>query len=136
MTDDASICRRCPHLGRSCHPPINIGGEVKIIDDETDPDLCEAIELVHVNGGIAKEVERAEKLIKEKLRGAETVLVNAKLLLKGRWRRGTVVPKELPPDLAAKKAEVDAGIDALKTKTDKGAWLWEVIPLGESDVKD
>lgn len=84
-------CRRCPHFGKACAPPLDFGPGARVIDD---PHL---VELAEIREGTAEHraaYERADKELKAALRGVEMGLLGPFEVI-GRWKPGTKydVPK-------------------------------------------
>lgn len=80
-TQDASECRRCPHMGKSCAPPIDYGAGVTII---TDPGLIQLAETREANRDAHKSYEAADKRLKEALRGV-TLALMGDYQVSGKW---------------------------------------------------
>lgn len=80
-TQDASECRRCPHLGKSCAPPIDYGSGVSII---TDPGLIQLAEVREATRDAHKSYEAADKRLKEALRGV-TLALMGDYQVSGKW---------------------------------------------------
>jgi len=93
-------CRRCPHLGKSCAPPMDFGEGIRVI---TDPELIAAAETRDRNRIARDEYERADKKLKEALRGVESALVG-NFQATGQWqeRMKYVYPKEVKEQYGSK----------------------------------
>jgi len=93
FTQDVAECRRCPHMGKSCTPPLDYGAGVKVIADESLVMLAETRERLE---SAHKDYERADSGLKEALRGIEQGILGP-FQVKGQWQRGTTydVPKEI-----------------------------------------
>ena len=81
-TTDRAECRRCPHLGKSCSPNLDFGAGVRVIDDES---LIALAQLREAHAESAKVYERADKTLKEKLRGVELGLLG-EYTVTGKWQ--------------------------------------------------
>lgn len=92
-TTSPAECRRCPHLGKACAPPLDFGEGVKVIDD---PELIELAERREATAEAAQEYAKADKRLKESLRGVESGLLGP-FGISGKWRPGTKydVPKDV-----------------------------------------
>jgi CRISPR/Cas system-associated exonuclease Cas4 (RecB family) len=93
-----SECRRCPHLKKSCTPPLDFGPGVAFV---TDPALVEAAAIRERNRVARDEYERADKALKDALRGVESAIVGD-FMATGKWSPGTTydVPKEIKQQYA------------------------------------
>lgn len=91
--DNLGECRRCPHLGKSCTPPMDFGEGVRVI---TDPELIIAAETRDKNRMARDEYERADRKLKEALRGVGSALVG-NFQVTGEWQRRTKY--EVPADV-------------------------------------
>ena len=100
MTADRSVCRRCPHLGKSCHPAMDFGPGLQMINEE---ELAFAIEQELKFADAVGEYEAYRKYVRERLRGVEHALVAGKYLVRGKWSAMTsrigedTRPKETNP---------------------------------------
>lgn len=73
FTDDASLCRRCSHYDKSCHPAdVDFGEGAKVI---LDPLLIEAAKEREKNAEAARVYQRADKRLKAALRGVPLAIV-------------------------------------------------------------
>ncbi len=91
---DVGECRRCPHFGKTCAPPaLDYGPGVKVI---SDPDLEEAARVREANREAAKAYDKADKTLKDALRGIESAVLGP-FSITGKWGRQTSydIPKEL-----------------------------------------
>jgi hypothetical protein len=121
MTENRSVCQKCPHLGKSCHPAMDFGPGVHFVDDEQ---LVEAAERYLATEAAANEWERAKKQLAEKLRGAETAILDGRFLFRGKFGPNTTY--DVPADVKTPYKKVDP----------TGKWTWTLTPLGESGAKD
>lgn len=122
--EDPSECRRCPHLGKTCSPPMAGGDGLKNL---TDPSLIECAAIVVANASAAKEYEGAKKRLAAATRGAPQVLAGDHLVT-GHWGRSSHY--EFPPEVAARRAEEEA---AHRVEDPEGKWYMEVEPLGTGE---
>lgn len=93
FTEDLSLCRNCPHLGKVCAPPVSFGDGIQFV---TDPRLVQAAEDRAKYQDAADRFEEADKELKEALRGVERALVGP-LVAIGKPRAQTTydIPKEI-----------------------------------------
>lgn len=93
FTEQIAECRRCPHFGKSCEPPLDYGAGMRVIADENLVMLAETREKLE---SAAKDYERADSALKESLRGVELGIMGP-FQVTGKWSRNTVyaVPKEI-----------------------------------------
>lgn len=94
FTTDRAECRRCSHLNKSCIPPSFDAGEgAKIILDE---ELIAAAEEREKHAEAAKAYARADKRLKESLRGVELGILGP-YEVHGKWGPSTKfdVPHEV-----------------------------------------
>jgi len=117
MTTDRSICRRCPHLGKSCFPEIDYGPGLVSLDDE---ELAHQLGVELALEDAASEHAAAKKYVRERLRGVEQALVAGQYLVKGRWQKDT---KRIGEDTRPKQ------------EIAKGKFLLDIQKL-ESEAKD
>lgn len=117
FTDNQAFCRRCDHFGKSCAPPVNFGQGLQVVTDER---LIQAAETVAKGRETAREVSRAEKELKDALRGIPQALVGP-LLANGKPRRTSSL--SLPDDLRQKYTVSDP----------EGAWVVSFEPHGIND---
>lgn len=120
MTTDRTVCQKCPHLGKSCHPAMDFGEGVQFVDDGNVPGVVDAAEKLLALETAADEWEAAKKVLAEQLRGASTAIVDGRFLYQGKWSPNTTYP--IPADVKAPYKKVEP----------KGKWLWTLTPLGES----
>ena len=99
---DISECRRCPHAGKSCDVPISWGPGAQVIDDYALLDACRVREQ---HAAAAKTYERADKALKDALRGVELAIIGGEYLAEGTWQRRTV--SEIPDDIKKQFSRVD-----------------------------
>lgn len=85
FTENVGECRRCPHLGKSCTPPMDFGEGIRVI---TDPELIAAAEARDRNRYARDEYERADKKLKDGLRGVTSALVG-NYQARGEWQERT-----------------------------------------------
>ena len=128
MTQDQSLCKRCPQYGRNCHP--DLGGQASAF--LTDPELIADAQLVAQHETIAKQVDKARERVRAATRGTDTVIADD-VVIRGSWQRRTT--KSLPDtikqriDKLRKKHEVT-------TTNEQGAWRMRVESLDdESEVQ-
>ena len=125
FTQDQDLCRRCPHLGKSCHPPMDFGPGLTVDEDE---DAAAVLEEWLDTAEAKREHERCERYLfgdKEKpgrYRGREMVLAGGRYLVEGKWQPYTSYPVPEAVKLQYKKTD------------EKGAWKKKVTRL--SDAKD
>lgn len=98
---DAGECRRCPHLGKSCTPPMDFGPGAQII---TDPDLLSAAEVRERNRMARDEYELADKKLKGSLRGVNLGILGP-YQVTGEW--GPMTKYDIPEDVKAPFKRVD-----------------------------
>ncbi|GAG43794.1 unnamed protein product, partial [marine sediment metagenome] len=80
--DDVSVCRRCPHMGKSCSPPMeSYGPGTEMIVDE---ELIQLAEIREQNAAARKLYEDADKQLKKKLRGVENAIMGP-FHVRGKW---------------------------------------------------
>ena len=93
FTQDRGECRRCPHLGKSCTPPMDFGPGVQVI---TDPALIDAAGVRERHRDSYKEYQAADKYLKDSLRGTEMAILGPYQVM-GKWAPSTSydVPKEI-----------------------------------------
>jgi len=117
FTEDVSECKRCPHFGKSCAPPLDFGPGARLV---ADPDLEEAIGTREAARDAHLDYERADRLVKNRLRGVPEAIVG-EYHVRGRWQERKVV--ELPDDVKRQYQVV---------KPD-GAWLMDVERVALTD---
>ena len=90
--DDPEECRRCPHFGLNCNPPIEHSGA----GVETDPEIEANLDRMEELREGSKEYDLLNKKIKARYRGIEQVLVG-KYIASGKWVKSTryEVPEEV-----------------------------------------
>lgn len=114
MTADRSVCRRCPHLGKSCHPELDFGPGLQVIDEE---ELAEAIQDELTFEPVAAEYEQARKYVRERLRGVEQALVAGKYLVRGKWSAMTSrVGEDTRPKETNPKGRFSLSIERLESE--------------------
>lgn len=88
---DPAECRRCPHFGKSCDPPLDFGAGMKVI---TEPEAIVAAQTRERNRAAHEEYEAADKYLKERFRGVDAAIVGD-YRLAGKWSPLTTydVPK-------------------------------------------
>lgn len=101
FTENVSECRRCPHLGKSCTPPMDFGEGIRVI---TDPELIAAAETRERNRMARDEYERADKKLKDALRGVDSALLG-NFHAKGEWQERTKY--EIPAEVKEQYAQTD-----------------------------
>lgn len=107
-----SVCGRCPHNGRSCAPPI-LGTGMQIIDD---PELEAALEERDASAEAAAAHAKADRRVKERLRGIPRAMCGA-FVSEGHWQRRSVL--ELPEEIRRKYT----------TQRDEGAFVLEITRI-------
>lgn len=118
-TDDPALCRRCPHLNKSCTPPtIRMGEGVTLIQDE---DLIQAAETYFKTEVAATENDRSWKKLTASLRGIEHGILGP-FEFTGRWQKQTsyAVPDEVR--------------NPYKTVDPKGKFALEIHPLAATPL--
>lgn len=98
---NAGECRRCPHLGKSCAPPMDFGPGVHVI---TDPELIIAAETRDRNRIAREEYERADRKLKDALRGVGSALLG-NFQATGEWQERTKY--DIPDEVKKEYARVD-----------------------------
>jgi hypothetical protein len=90
---DPAECRRCPHMGKSCDPPMDYGKGISVI---AEPEAIEAAESRARNRAAHEEYEAADRYLKDRFRGIEAGIVGD-FRLTGKWQPDTKydVPKEI-----------------------------------------
>lgn len=93
FTDQVAECRRCPHFGKSCDPPLDYGAGARVIADENLVMLAETRERLEA---AHRDYERADLALKEALRGVERGIMGP-FSVEGKWQRAThyEVPAEV-----------------------------------------
>jgi hypothetical protein len=93
VIQDPGECRRCPHFGKSCDPPLDYGKGLSVI---AEPEAIVAAETRHRTRAAHEEYEAADKYLKERFRGIEAGIVGD-FLLAGKWSPLTTydVPKDV-----------------------------------------
>lgn len=101
FTEDASECRRCPHFGKTCVPPLDYGEGLRVLADER---LIRLAEVREENQAAAKEFERADRELKKRLRGVERGLLGP-FSVTGKW--GSLTKYEIPEEIKNEYRVVD-----------------------------
>jgi hypothetical protein len=102
FTDHLSDCRRCPHLNKSCTPPVlSAGPGLKVIEDL---DLIALAETREENEEGYRAYGHADKGLKEALRGVEHGVLGP-FEVSGKWGKSTRL--EMPEELKKKYQVVD-----------------------------
>jgi len=98
--NDPGECRRCPHMGKSCDPPLDYGKGLSVI---AEPEAIQAAETRARNRAAHEEYEAADKYLKERFRGIEAGIVGD-FRLTGKWAPDTKydIPKEVKAQYARK----------------------------------
>lgn len=117
FTETPTLCRRCDHFGKSCAPPVDYGQGLKIITDER---LIRAAEVFAKDHVTAKECDRAEKVLKEALKGTPEALVGP-LVYRGKPGKSTTF--EIPDEIKEQYKKVDL----------EGRWIASLEPHGITD---
>jgi hypothetical protein len=100
FTTDSSLCRRCPHLKKTCLPPaFEYGDGVTLIAD--DEVLLQNLLEREATAGAHRQYERADKAAKTRLRDVAHALCGP-FEITGRWSPQTRY--ELPDDVKAQYA--------------------------------
>jgi hypothetical protein len=100
-TDDRGECRRCPHAGKTCAPPTDYGAGAITI---TDPSLLAVAHTRDECAAAAAEYERADKALKQALRGIEYGILGD-YVVRGRWQGATTYA--VPEDIRQQYAQHD-----------------------------
>lgn len=97
---DPAECRRCPHMGKSCTPPLEFGPGIQVV---TDPELLLAVETRERTRFAHEQYEAADKVLKQSLRGVEQAIVGD-FKATGKWSPDTKfdIPKEVKAQYARK----------------------------------
>jgi hypothetical protein len=100
---DLSVCKFCPHLGKSCAPPLDYGAGLRIITDER---LVQAAEVIAADQESSKRFDRADKALKEALRGIPQAIVGP-LVVRGKAIAKTSydIPEEIKQQYAQRDPE-------------------------------
>lgn len=117
FTENTAVCRRCDHFGKTCAPPVDYGTGLQVVTDER---LIQAAETIAKHGEVAKDVARAEKELKEALRGVPQAICGP-LLITGKPQAKTTL--ELPDELREKYTKKDP----------EGSWKVGFQPHGVTD---
>lgn len=96
FTERRELCKRCPHFGRSCAPPLDFGEGLKII---TDPDLIQAAADVVALEEAAGSHARAKKKLADSLRGVPLAMLGD-VQATGKWQGENRA--KVPEEVAAK----------------------------------
>lgn len=133
--NDKEECKFCPHFGRNCNPPIDMGPGAKVF---TDPDVIEKAErLIDLERKLTDEewteYNRLDKWSKEQFRGVETGIVGG-LLISGKWRKKKElkVPEDKQAEFNKKTIAYEAEVAKYTVNNDKGGFqvsLTRVIDL-------
>lgn len=126
FTTDQGLCRRCVHLGKSCHPPIGFGPGAQIDDDPVAASVvAEYLETKEP----ATRHDRAKRFLfgdskkPGRYRNSPLVLVAGEYIVEGEW--GPFTRYEVPEYIKAKHKVVDP----------QGQWKTNVTKLA-STAKD
>lgn len=114
--DDQNECKRCPHMGKSCAPPLDFGPGVRFLDD---PDVEAALKIRETSRDAHLDYERADRVLK-RLRGMVNVICGDFHIL-GKWQRRKVT--EVPKEIA----------DKYTTTKEDGAWIMDVERVPVTD---
>lgn len=114
-------CQRCDFYGAVCQPPLEHGPGVKII---TDDDLIEAARTKLSTEAAAAAHDKADKLLKERLRGIEMAVIGDVAVSRGKWGPYTSydVPKEVK--------------EPYKKINPQGMFRLKIEPLAASEQKE
>lgn len=103
FTQDRSLCAKCRHLGSRCFPVVDFGEGVTVFEEEEDFLLAELCRTRERSQEAREEFERADKALKQRLRGlAKGMVGGGRFLLEGKWSPNTTydVPKEIKEQYA------------------------------------
>jgi hypothetical protein len=98
---DPVECRRCPHMGKSCDPPLDFGAGIQVC---AEPEAIVAAETRERTRRAHEEYEAADKYLKEKFRGVEAGIVGD-FRLSGKW--SPLTTHEIPPEVKKQYANVN-----------------------------
>ena len=90
--DDPTECRKCKFYGVACNPPMVHDAATILTDDDVIQDLEQRDKLAEA----AKEYNRIDKRVKERLRGIEAGIAGD-FLITGKWGKSTkyAIPQEI-----------------------------------------
>lgn len=117
FTEKLSLCETCPHLGKTCAPPVDYGAGLQVC---SDPDLIQAAEIRKANAEAAKLFLAADKELKEAMRGKPQILVGPYIL---RGKPGKLTSYNVPAEIKEKYKKVDP----------EGKWTIEFDAHGVTD---
>lgn len=113
-------CRRCDHYGKSCDPQLDYGSGISVIQDET---LEAAARVRERTADAARAHAKADKLLKDRLRGVEAALMGP-FAIKGKWGKST-------------KYDVPADVKApYKVENPQGRFTLNVERIAEDEPED
>jgi hypothetical protein len=123
MTEDRTICQKCPHLGKSCHPPMDFGEGTFFTADE---ELVSAAADYLAYKEASTKYEHAKDQLAKRLRGAPTAIISGDIsyLVQGKWQPNTTYP--VPDSIKQQYKKVEK----------EGKWMQTLTPLGESGARD
>ncbi len=103
FTELRAECKRCPHFGKSCAPPVDFGPGLTVV---TDPDghLEGLAQIAEANKQAHRDYERAWDLLKENLRGIESGLLG-NYQISGAWQAR--MKYSVPDEVKAQYGERD-----------------------------
>jgi hypothetical protein len=93
-TTDPSLCRACPHFGKSCAPDVDYGAGAQIFGDA---EIAAAEERERTRDCHVA-YERADEFLKKRLRGVELALIGP-FVATGKW--GAQTSYEIPDEVKA-----------------------------------
>ncbi len=101
FTQDRGECRRCPHLGKSCTPPMDFGPGTQVI---TDAAMIDAAQTRERHRGAYEQYKAADKYLKDSLRGTEMAILGPYQVM-GKWAPSTSydVPKAIKDEYRSVK---------------------------------
>ncbi len=138
---DKEECKYCPHFGRNCNPPIDMGAGAQVF---TDPEVIEKAErLVELERKLTDEewteYNRLDKWKGVQFRGVETGIAGG-LLITGKWKKKKElnVPEDKQEEFNKKTIDYEAELAKYTTSNDKGSFqvnLMRVIDLKPAEPK-
>lgn len=115
--DNPGECRYCPFFGSACNPPLLFKGATVL----TDPKLLLDLEQWEELRPAAKEFDRLDDEIKERLRGTESAIAGP-FVLSGKWQKQTKY--NFPDEPTKRKFQVS---------DPKGKFVLTIEKVGVSD---
>jgi len=102
FTENTMLCRKCSHHGKSCTPPgLDFGKGMRVI---ADPMLIQLAEIREKSYEAHTQFEKADKILKQELRGTEMGVLGP-FNLTGKWMRSTTY--NIPDKIKEKYKEVN-----------------------------